>query len=118
MNQRYIFRIICPICYDKEKVIYWRHEDDNSTEWIDIYGNIQCMQCGMKDFISNWRFNCADHTNKKINYHDPKNRFIEKKKFINAFAMLLTDDATDEDEKEFLKELIKYINKEWKDLFK
>ena len=73
------------------------------------------MQCGMKDFITKWRFYCRDHTNDRI-YRE--NSFIEKKKFINAFAMLLTDDATDEDEKEFLKELIKYINKEWKDLFK
>lgn len=113
MNQRYIFRIFCPICCDEERVICWRHKVDGSAEWIDIYGNIQCMQCGMKDFIINWRFNCADHTN-NINYNNQKNTFIEKKKFINAFAMLLTDDATDEDEKEFLKELIKNI-KNWKD---
>ena len=105
MNQRYIFRIICPGCQDGE-VIYWRHKTDNSREWIDIFGNIQCMQCGMKDFITNWRFNCRDHTNYRI---FGNNSFIEKKKFINAFAMLLTD-AEDEIEVKFLRQLIKNIN--------
>ena len=106
MNQRYIFRIFCPMCCDEERVICWRHKVDGSAEWIDIYGNIQCMQCGMKDFITNWRFNCGDHTNYRI---FGKNSFIEKKKFINAFAMLLTD-AEDEIEEEFLRKLIKNIN--------
>lgn len=106
MNQRYIFRIICPGCQDGE-VIYLRHFGDKSPEWIDIFGNIQCMQCGMKDFITNWRFNCADHTNDRNN--KSKASFIEKKKFINAFAMLLTD-AEDEIEEEFLRKLIKNIN--------
>ena len=63
------------------------------------------MQCGMKDFITKWRFYCRDHTNDRINR---ENSFIEKKKFINVFAMLLTD-AEDECKEKFLRTLIKNI---------
>ena len=64
-GKKIIFRCMCPVlnCPD-DKIIYWKHNGcSNGTETLDINGDIECEQCGTKDFINNWYFNCADGTN-------------------------------------------------------
>jgi hypothetical protein len=60
MNGPVRFKSLCPVldCNNAD-LIYWKHAGcSNGTETLDSEGDVKCEQCGLKDFIMNWKYQC------------------------------------------------------------
>ena len=82
----------CPFCRGlgrKVPIVRWIHYEDGGNVYVGSDGYLLCGKCGARAHITEWKFNCPNHSALPNSISFNVGRYISSTLFLEAVGLSL-----------------------------